>query len=82
MWKQSYELTVKLLDFEVRAGPRGAEVGQAIGDTREAQPGAPPHICGGENQNSGLKMTEGQRDNKETEMQEGGGKNSQVNLKT
>ena len=81
MWKQSYELTVKLLDFEVRAGPWGAEVEQAIGDTWETHPGALPHICGGENQNNGLKMTEGQRDNKEMRWKSGE-KNSKVNLKT
>ena len=37
---------MKLLDFEVRAGPWGAEVEQAIGDTWETHPGALPHICG------------------------------------
>lgn len=63
---------MKFLDFEVRAGPWGAEVEQAIGDTWETHPGALPHICGGEDQNNGLKMTKGQRGNKEMEMEEWG----------
>ena len=52
MWKKSYELIVKLLDLEVRAGPWGAEVELAIGDRWKAHIGVllkQSSNCGGEN---------------------------------
>ena len=71
MWKQSYELTVKLLDFEVRAGPWGAEVEQAMRHMGDTPRGTATHLWRRESEQwaEDDRKTKGQQRN---EMEEWG----------